>query len=445
LFAAGNIGQYSADGTISSPATCKNCLSVGASQTTNINFLNAIDKVDFLELFNLLNLNSTDSCCAFTHPDLQYHQRVRDACCPSIMRSLYSDKQKFNEMNMAFFSSRGTTMDGAWKPDLVGPGFQVQSAHSDGRTDTFQCGLEQPFGGNSAAVLTMRGTSMATPVVAGSAALVRQYFRQGFYPTGQKTGSNAIANPSAALMRAAMIQSASKLGGFIDLSGNGLFKDMSAEQYPNVYSGFGIVTLKNVLKFATSPFDLFVQDRVTLTNGATKNYCFTSSTNGPSNTGYFKVTVAWTDPPGEVSASKVLVNNLDLTVFSGIVAYRGNGVVDSVNNVEQVQLDGLPEKTKLVVSVRGVDVPVSPQNFSLVATGNFMVDSSSACSPPTLNSNTISFVVNILAAIGFGFLVVSLLAGVVIFWIFAVKRKTQEVAATIPPQPLLPEGARYYQ
>jgi len=258
-------------------------------------------------------------------------------------------------------------------------------------------------------------------------------------------GSNAIANPSAALMRAAMIQSASKLGGFIDLSGNGLFKDMSAEQYPNVYSGFGIVTLKNVLKFATSPFDLFVQDRVTLTNGATKNYCFTSSTNGPSNTGYFKVTVAWTDPPGEVSASKVLVNNLDLTVFSGIVAYRGNGVVDSVNNVEQVQLDGLPEKTKLVVSVRGVDVPVSPQNFSLVATGNFMVDSSSACSPPTLNSNTISFVVNILAAIGFGFLVVSLLAGVVIFWIFAVKRKTQEVAATIPPQPLLPEGARYYQ
>lgn len=28
------------------------------------------------------------------------------------------------------------------------------------------------------------GTSMATPVVAGSAALVRQYFLEGFYPTG---------------------------------------------------------------------------------------------------------------------------------------------------------------------------------------------------------------------------------------------------------------------
>ena len=37
---------------------------------------------------------------------------------------------------------------------------------------------------------------MATPVVAGSAALVRQYFADGFYPTGSKTAANAYANPS---------------------------------------------------------------------------------------------------------------------------------------------------------------------------------------------------------------------------------------------------------
>jgi len=33
-------------------------------------------------------------------------------------------------------------------------------------------------------VVTAEGTSMAAPGVAGAAALVRQYFREGYYPTG---------------------------------------------------------------------------------------------------------------------------------------------------------------------------------------------------------------------------------------------------------------------
>jgi subtilisin family serine protease len=33
-------------------------------------------------------------------------------------------------------------------------------------------------------VLGLQGTSVAAPVVAGMAALVRQYFREGYYPTG---------------------------------------------------------------------------------------------------------------------------------------------------------------------------------------------------------------------------------------------------------------------
>ncbi len=45
-------------------------------------------------------------------------------------------------------------------------------------SSSYQTGL------GASCVAEMRsGTSMATPVVAGSAALVRQYFEEGFYPT----------------------------------------------------------------------------------------------------------------------------------------------------------------------------------------------------------------------------------------------------------------------
>lgn len=45
---------------------------------------------------------------------------------------------------------------------------------------------------------------MATPVVAGSAALVRQYFMDGYYPSGTKTQDDAFT-PSSALIKAVMI------------------------------------------------------------------------------------------------------------------------------------------------------------------------------------------------------------------------------------------------
>lgn len=37
---------------------------------------------------------------------------------------------------------------------------------------------------------SMAGTSMATPITAGATALIRQYLRQGYFPTGQKGNQN---------------------------------------------------------------------------------------------------------------------------------------------------------------------------------------------------------------------------------------------------------------
>ena len=52
---------------------------------------------------------------------------------------------------------------------------------------------------------------MATPIAAASAVLVRQYFVDGWYPTGLPVSSGGF-NPSGALIKAMLI------GGHIDLA-----------------------------------------------------------------------------------------------------------------------------------------------------------------------------------------------------------------------------------
>jgi hypothetical protein len=78
--------------------------------------------------------------------------------------------------------------------------------------------------------------------------------------------------------------------------------------------------------------------------GQTRTYSGTV----PDSTKSFRVTLAWTDVPGSTTASKELVNNLDLTVAVGTNLYKGNvfsgafstngGAADGTNNVESVFL-----------------------------------------------------------------------------------------------------------
>lgn len=48
---------------------------------------------------------------------------------------------------------------------------------------------------------------MSTPVVAGNAAIARQYFREGWYNTGSKNLTIGF-EPSAALLKAVIVNSA---------------------------------------------------------------------------------------------------------------------------------------------------------------------------------------------------------------------------------------------
>ena len=101
---------------------------------------------------------------------------------------------------LADFSSRGPTRDGRRKPEIVAPGYYILSANAN----TNEVGECDDNGG----ITFQAGTSMATPVVSGTAALVRQYLEDGWYPLGLRPVASNRIQPSALLVKAIFLNGA---------------------------------------------------------------------------------------------------------------------------------------------------------------------------------------------------------------------------------------------
>jgi hypothetical protein len=71
--------------------------------------------------------------------------------------------------------------------------------------------MQQKFDQNTRNIIThKKNIQMAAPVCAGAAALVRQYFMNGYYARGMRNASAGFA-PSGALIKAMLINSAKPL------------------------------------------------------------------------------------------------------------------------------------------------------------------------------------------------------------------------------------------
>lgn len=221
------------------------------------------------------------------------------------------------------FYSKGPTADGRIKPEITATGREVYSTVPG---NTYYANF---------------GTSMATPQVTGSLALLIERYRQ----------LNNGANPPSALLKNLICNST------VDAGNTG----------PDFANGFGVLDALPAVEMLEKKnyFSANVQ------HGAQQTNTFSIGTNATE----VKIMLNWYDRPASLFAQTTLVNDLDITVTSP------NGTVykplvpssasvltaavsneDHENNMEQIIIRN-PVPGNYTVVVKGYRVPFGPQPY----------------------------------------------------------------------------------
>ena len=254
----------------------------------------------------------------------------------------------------------GPTFDNRRKPEIYAPGSGTISSQAGTTCTTFSCG----------------GSSMATPAIAAAGALVRQYYTEGWYPSGTKRPDNSFV-PSGALLKATLLNSTRDMTGT-----DALGATAPVNGYPTNMEGWGELVLDDALYFNGDARNLAVWD-VRHAAGLNTSERDAYTLNVSTNTLPLKITLAWQEPPAATANfGAPVINDLDLRVIApdGTTIFRGNNfsasqslagdaVSDPVNNVEMV-LVTVPQTGLWRIEVIGTAVNQGnpSQGYALVAT-----------------------------------------------------------------------------
>ena len=241
----------------------------------------------------------------------------------------------------------GPTSDGRRKPEIYAPGCSTMSSRN-----STSCGVS-----------SATGTSMASPAVSGVGLLVRQYYTDGYYPTGAPNPSDGFI-PSGALIKATLIN------GSVDMTG--------VAGYPSNREGWGRLLADYSLYFPGDSRTLWTLDLRNASGMNTSDVAeYPIEVTAPIE--QLRATMVFTDPAGSAGTSFAAVNDLDLEVVDpGGTVYKGNvfsggvsvpgGAKDDRNNLEQVHVSS-PALGVWTVRVNGAAVNVGTQGYALVVSG----------------------------------------------------------------------------
>ena len=305
LFAAGNSGiDSNSDGeidddSIGSPATSKNVLTVGASENGRGTQIT----------------NEWGQWWSSKYPTDPIH----------------SDRIANNTEGMAAFSSRGPVDDGRLKPDVSAPGTFILSAKSRSTTSTGW------LAHSNSDYTYMGGTSMATPLTAGAAALLYQHLDANL----------GHSNPTSALVKGIISASAHDMTGQYGSSTNG-----AGETAPNYHEGWGLLDLDRAVNTSWV-------DNESVSTGDSRSWKFTVPSAAPD----LRIAVSWTDPASTPIASVNLVNDIDFAVKDPSGTWWNYG--NNLDNLIGTTISN-PAAGQWEIHVNGTNIPTGPQHFAMV-------------------------------------------------------------------------------